>query len=262
MSVFLVLMAVRALSAQSADQLNSHYQKQSFFLSGLWASDNLVFDSSGQLQGDAKRTSFTLSGITIAKVQIKGSELSLDGRRFGLLFKDSHVEHIELPNHIHIRVAAPSSGEYTDVLNRILLRQADQLLPTLPREWQTAARHYFPGDGTTNKGSPVVESAVQPSTDPPVYKILGAIKPPVLLHIEDAQFSEAARKLKISGKVTVRCHVDENGTTSHFEIVQPAGLGLDEQALVAVSKYRLSPARYNNQPVAVELNTVVAFTSF
>jgi protein TonB len=49
---------------------------------------------------------------------------------------------------------------------------------------------------------------------------------------------------------------------NHLQIVHATGLGLDEQALAAVSQYTFQPAMRNGSPVAVELNIEVNFQIF
>jgi protein TonB len=41
--------------------------------------------------------------------------------------------------------------------------------------------------------------------------------------------------------------------------MEPTGLGLDEQALLAVSQYRFKPAMKDGKPVTVDLYGVVLF---
>ena len=50
-----------------------------------------------------------------------------------------------------------------------------------------------------------------------------------------------------------------DGTPSHLSLVKPEGLGLDEQALYAVSKYRFKPATKDGKPVTTDLYVDVNF---
>ncbi|WP_433967589.1 energy transducer TonB [Tunturiibacter gelidiferens] len=54
-------------------------------------------------------------------------------------------------------------------------------------------------------------------------------------------------------------HVEPDGTISHPAIIRALGLGLDEDALVAVLRYTFKPAMQDGKPVQVELNVDVNF---
>ncbi len=85
---------------------------------------------------------------------------------------------------------------------------------------------------------------------------------PRVLKSVDPRFSEAAHALKYSAVVSISLHVERDGTPSHFEILKPAGLGLDEQALAAVVRYKFAPATRNGVPVPVEIYVEVNFQIF
>jgi TonB family protein len=106
------------------------------------------------------------------------------------------------------------------------------------------------------------ESQSAKGTDSTIYKIGGSVKPPKLIHQEDAQFSAEARRKKISGEVMVQCIVDLNGLPQELKVVKSAGYGLDEQALKAVQQYRFAPATKEGQPVQVTINVSVNFQIF
>jgi protein TonB len=76
------------------------------------------------------------------------------------------------------------------------------------------------------------------------------------------EFSEQARKDKVSGVVVVNFWVDESGKTTHVRVVRGVGHGLDEKAVEAVKEYRFKPGIADGKPVIVALNTEVQFAMF
>lgn len=70
----------------------------------------------------------------------------------------------------------------------------------------------------------------------------GAGSPLVVVHRVEPEYSDAARKAKLTGTVVVKIVVDEQGVPSRVEVVQPLGLGLDEAAIDAVKQWRFRPA--------------------
>jgi protein TonB len=88
----------------------------------------------------------------------------------------------------------------------------------------------------------------------------GSVTRPELVYYVDPEFSDEARKAKVSGNVLVYLWVDERGNPTHVRLVNGMGLGLDERAVEAVKQYRFKPAMENGKPVTVEMYVDVTFT--
>jgi protein TonB len=87
----------------------------------------------------------------------------------------------------------------------------------------------------------------------------GGISAPKVLFQPEPEFSEEARRAKVSGNVEVYLWVDEHGNPSHVRVVRGIGMGLDEKAVEAVRQYRFKPAMENGKPVTVEMYVDVVF---
>lgn len=92
-----------------------------------------------------------------------------------------------------------------------------------------------------------------------VYQIGGEVSQPVLISKIEPEYSEEARKAKYSGTVLLSVIIDANGIPRDVHIVRPLGLGLDEKAIEAVSKWRFRPATKGGRPVAVQAQVEVNF---
>ena len=101
------------------------------------------------------------------------------------------------------------------------------------------------------------QDASQPSDS--VEKIGGPVSPPVVISSANPEFSEQARKERISGNVLIYLQIEKDGTRSHLKVLRGIGYGLDEEALDAVSHYRFSPAMKDGHPVRVEMRVQVNF---
>jgi protein TonB len=95
-----------------------------------------------------------------------------------------------------------------------------------------------------------------------VRRIGGSVSAPVVLFAPQAEFSEEARKAKVSGNVLVDFQVDEQGHPTHVRVLRGIGLGLDEKAVESVRQYRFKPAMENGKPVVVEMQVEVNFQIF
>ena len=83
--------------------------------------------------------------------------------------------------------------------------------------------------------------------------------PPKPIHTAEAEFSDQARRERISGTVLVSLVVDTNGMPTEIRVVRGAGYGLDEKAVQAVRQYRFKPATKDGQPVAAPISVEVMF---
>lgn len=93
-------------------------------------------------------------------------------------------------------------------------------------------------------------------------RVGGGVSAPVPVFMPDPEFSEEARKAKVSGNVLVYLWVDQEGRPTHVRVVRGIGMGLDERAVAAVKQYRFRPARKDGRPVTVEMNVEVNFQIF
>lgn len=92
-----------------------------------------------------------------------------------------------------------------------------------------------------------------------VFRVGGGVSAPQVLFKVDPEYSEEARKAKYSGTVVIALVVDPSGRPQSMRVVRSIGLGLDEKAIEAVSKWRFKPGLKNGQPVAVAANIEVNF---
>jgi len=84
-----------------------------------------------------------------------------------------------------------------------------------------------------------------------VFHIGGEVSAPKLIFAPEAEFSDEARRAKYQGKVLVEIIVDAQGNPQNPRVMRSLGMGLDEQALKVVLKYKFKPAMRNGKPVAV-----------
>ncbi|MCU1336325.1 MAG: TonB family protein [Bryobacterales bacterium] len=82
---------------------------------------------------------------------------------------------------------------------------------------------------------------------------------PVLLHKEEPEYSEDARKARFQGTVTLLIDVGLDGRPTNIRVTQGVGLGLDERAVDAVTHWRFSPAVAGDRPVVAPALIEVGF---
>lgn len=87
----------------------------------------------------------------------------------------------------------------------------------------------------------------------------GPVTPAKLIYKIEPEFSEEARKAKFQGTVVLAIEVDSAGNASNFRVISSPGLGLDEKAIEAVSRWRFRPAYRDGKPVISSARVEVNF---
>jgi TonB family protein len=92
----------------------------------------------------------------------------------------------------------------------------------------------------------------------PLRRIIGMTGPKPLNNVQ-AEFSEEARRKRISGSLLVSFVVTEEGLPEDLRVLNPLGAGLDEQVIKAVRQYRFAPATFEGIPVQVPIVVEISF---
>ena len=92
-----------------------------------------------------------------------------------------------------------------------------------------------------------------------VFRVGGGVTAPALMFKVEPEYSEAARKAKYQGIVTLYVEVDPSGRANHIRVLHSLGLGLDEKAIEAVKKWVFSPGKKDGRPVTVAATIEVNF---
>jgi periplasmic protein TonB len=117
------------------------------------------------------------------------------------------------------------------------------------------------GTGTAGEGAggddapPVVEA---PPSGP--LRVGGNVKAPVAIERVKPDYTDTARKAKITGTVIVEAIIDTNGNVRDVRVIKGLPMGLGAQAEEAVKKWKFKPGTLNGEPVSVIFNLTVTFT--
>jgi protein TonB len=95
-----------------------------------------------------------------------------------------------------------------------------------------------------------------------IYTPGGGVSKPIPIFTPEAEFSDEARRQKYQGVCMISVIIDSHGIPQDPRVVQHLGMGLDEKALEAVSKYRFKPAMKGGRPVSVRIIVEVDFRLF
>lgn len=99
--------------------------------------------------------------------------------------------------------------------------------------------------------------------DETVYELHNArengIHAPKGIYMPDAEYSDYARRKKISGVVMLSFVVAKDGTVRDPAVTKSLEQSLDRQALDTVKKWKFEPATKDGQPVAVRIQAEMSF---
>lgn len=259
-SILLLLLcfpALRTARAQSTEaDLAARLLHHPVFLRGSWGEDKLRFDASGTPLKTYKTVPFTLAAIDISKVRLDGDVLAIEGNRVGVEFRaPDEMRFVALGRErIRIEVDGTSGQDFGPALDAIFARDLKDVPSACSGPWEKYADTHW-----LHQEQSVVTAPVDGK---PPAKAAEKVKAPRVLKSFDPRFTPAARLLRFSGAVRVSLRVGSDGLPSDLRITQPAGLGLDEQAIASVEKYRFAPATRDGTPVPVELYVDVTFQIF
>ncbi len=73
------------------------------------------------------------------------------------------------------------------------------------------------------------------------------------------QYTEAARKARITGLVIIQTIIGCDGRLTHFRLLKSLDPGLDQESFETLSQWRYDPARLDGIPVSAFFNFTVNF---
>ena len=113
------------------------------------------------------------------------------------------------------------------------------------------------GTGTEGSGTGGLDAPVAPADGP--LRVGGDVKAPVILNRADPDYTEPARKARVAGIVIVEAIIDKQGNVDQVKVIKGLPMGLADEAVKAVKKWKFKPGTHNGQPVATIFNLTVNF---
>ena len=285
---------VTVVSSQSsrADDIEQHlrdeYQGKISVLRGFYSGGRLSYDSSGALVSTATSGDWTSDGLVrVEHLRLSHQHLTIETKRQLVIQLEAKsfqlLEDRDLENR-HLKIEADMGGlsiEQADAaMAKIFLTAQDELANLVSDYWKPCVRVAaagkdpsftfssellrVPGVAATGSNGP---GAIEPS------KVLSAncgsqgvgvkrATPPRAIYSTSPEFSDRARREKYQGVVVLTLVVNEEGLPEYVHITKPLGLGLDEEALDCVKKWRFKPGEKDGQPVSTQISVEVDFHLF
>jgi TonB family protein len=95
-----------------------------------------------------------------------------------------------------------------------------------------------------------------------VYRVGRGVTAPSVISKVDAGYSKEAARVNLQGTVLLSLIVNANGKPSDIHVIRSLGMGLDEKAMEAVSRWKFKPGMISGIPVKVAATAEVNFKFF
>jgi protein TonB len=90
-------------------------------------------------------------------------------------------------------------------------------------------------------------------------RVGGDVKAPAITARSEPRYTEPARAARVEGVVVVEAIISKDGRVEQVRVIKDLPMGLGDEAIAAVKKWRFKPATLNGQPVEVIFNLTVNF---
>jgi TonB family protein len=258
-----LLQAAAAHADSLKDDLNHKYKKQVLALRTSFARGNQKFDSAGQPIGTRSSGQWlTYGAIYVEKLNLTKDTLRLEGPRVAVRYVKAenkmYLTNLSKPVKVEIRLDQPlnSLDQANTLLERVFFSEGD------------VAQHATPEFRRSDDDTPddaiykVSPSMLTQSSPGALEDKKDNVLAPRPTYTPEPEFSEQARRAKFQGTVILQIVVNKKGDVVRVILERALGMGLDQNAMEGVERWRFSPATRNGQPVAVALNIEVAFNLY
>ena len=214
--------------------------------------------------------------MQIKKIRVESNRLVVEGQRIGMKFSD-HAKllvptKLDEKVRLEISLSQPvnSADQVHEIFSHLFVFSKEEFLASVPEFWRWYLTKYldsYEEDGTRLVFKPYVPEKIQPkkaSADPEapkdgIFHVGNGVTAPKPRYQPDPDYPAVAKREGFVGHPVFTMIVDKTGSVSKPVLVQPAGLGLDENAYQAMRTWKFQPATRNGQPVAVEVNAEFTF---
>jgi TonB family protein len=289
--VLVLAVAIAPFHLQAASELEQHlrdqYKGKTLVLRGFYHGDRLSYDSGGMPTRSADPGDWTLDGfVRLDDVKVSSHRLTIQAERMRLGWtRDVGFSPGERSRGLRIEAELDPgevTAEHADaIFAKIFLTTQDHFAELVPDYWKPCVRagvtgkdssRYacrfakrllaIPGVVSSPNANPESEQAADSEaklSEGPAFRPRKDVIPPKPVFAPDPAFSEQARNANYQGTIVLLLLVDKTGQVRNIRIARPLGMGLDQKAVDAVSKWRFSPAKKDGEPVDYEMVVEVDF---
>jgi hypothetical protein len=219
-------------------------------LRSFYASDDLDFDSQGNLKGNRKIGPWTSFGrVEIASVQLTGNSLLIKGKRNVVKWEENASEFSNYTLNHGVRISIQLEPGYSETsvaaaMDRIFLTREQRLSDLAPDYWKDLLTTERSRQATLEIEKAKIMQAVSPMGP-------GVSPPKLQSKSEGIQISPSAFTEMTSETLALSFIVNEKGDVQRVQIRKPVGLGKDDAIAEKIANWKFKPAMKDGKAVAV-----------
>lgn len=292
--VNLLLLSILALCGIAAADdlekaLNGQYKGQTYSLRYPLTKGSQEYDASGNLLTRGQNGPWTIfSRVRIKKLRLRRDKLVVETERVGYMFdqRQSKMMPLKINGSVRIEIGLKepltSAEQVHQALGNVFAFKREEFLAAVDPLWHQYVESHleaYSDDGRdlrfkahgpaapvgklkTGHGPQVPAEGPQPDANG-VYRMdLKGMIAPVPLHTPDPEYTEWARREKITATVSFNVVIDEQGKVAKIWLARPAGYGLEENAVSTLKTWTFRPATKDNKPVKVLVSIEVSFNLY
>jgi TonB family protein len=213
------------------------------------------------LREEVARGSWTLAGFKITDVEPTAKGAEITGDRVAIVYAAGKQGIVTLAKSkiVPLPILNPyADTELNPAFDKMFIKpETEDLRPVVPEYWR-----YFLAGNDFKSREEAWQAAVDESKIPTFKKFAdptGKRTPPVAVHSPDPSYTKEAAAHHVEGVSQLAIVVDSTGAVVKSAILQPLGIGLDEQALLAVDKWKFRPSTVNGTPVQAQIRIEITF---
>lgn len=248
-------------SMRVEDELNSMFKGKTLLLRNFYAGKDLDYDENGVARGDVAQGSWTLANVEITQIAVAPQGIEIIGNRIGTWYKDGKIGSVKIGRlkiHVTKHIAdADTEKKLHPIFAKIFVEAGEDLRPMVPEYW----RYYLEGGDSKARFAAWRSTLEKDATPaPPAADItVGKSTAPRVISQPDPKYSKEAASHHIEGVSRLGVVIGTTGTASNIAILEPLGMGLDEQAVLAIERWKFQPGMKDGQPVRVPIDIEIAF---
>jgi len=270
---------ILAYGSVSDADLQQEYANKILTLRQFYPGSQLHFDAAGKLASTVAPGAWTVDGqLRVRTISLKDSVVHIRGQRlfffydleakqlrdvgtltkqdkaskyFGKKIADWEAKTGKIEVEVECDQPRPEMADVAKAMNAVFLSPDEKLTEVVPDFW----RWWLESKDGSKKGT----SNWPDRGEDEIRKVGGGVSPPRAVYAPDPGYSESARQAKYQGTAVLWLVVDAAGDPQQLRIQLPVGMGLDEEAVEAVKRWRFEPARQDGTPVPVKINIEVNF---
>jgi TonB family protein len=249
--------------------LKRHYIDQALILRRAVDNNKQVYDSNGTLAGNTKDGPWTIyAGVMPKKISLSASELRIEGYRLEFAFDAGQKALAPYKSKQRIQLAVRLTEPLTTIdqaettLRKVFALTDEDVIASVPEVWKPYLKKR-----AAMKQNPAAAKA-EPKPQQPIKAVdlaqvgVDGVMPPKPVYTPEPNFSSFAKEHKFQGLVILSAVIGVDGKVHNPYVTQPAGMGLDEQAIEVMKSWRFNPGMKDGHPVPVEMSLQIQFNLY